>query len=166
MWPPRVLLTAVTAGLGWVCGRARAHAFVYMCASFFFFFCWAWGCPCYKKEARIMAALSHIFPFFSGSFAPSPFPPLLPSSLPLPHPSSARSCRCITSHPQRHVPPTVMFLKGALCMNYCSFLVCRPAVGALVAVWQECDPRTAYCSLRIHGCGPSGDDAGEPHGAF
>lgn len=160
MWPPRVLLTAVTAGLAWVCACARAHAFVYMGASSFFFFFLAWGCPCYKKETRIVAALSHIFPPFF--LAPS-LPPLSPSPR---HSSPAWLCRCITSHPQWHVPPTVMFLKGALCMNYCSFLVCRPAVGVLAVVWVECDPRRVYCSLRIHNCGQSTDDAGEPHDAF
>lgn len=50
-------------------------------------------------------------------------------------------------------------------MNYCSFLVCRPAVGGVAVVWVEFDPMVVNRSPRMHICGPRADGVGESHDA-
>lgn len=62
-----------------------------------------------------MAALSHIYPLFwlLHTEPSSPTPLGLVATSP---PTHSDTCQ--------QEDMTVMFLKGALCMNYCSFLVC------------------------------------------
>lgn len=101
MWPPRVLLTAVTAGLSIVC--------VCVCMRLI-----GLRVSVLRKETRIMDALSHIYPL-SGSFSLNPSSPALPPLVSTSPPAHSDTCQ--------EEDLTVMFLKGALCMNYCSFLV-------------------------------------------
>lgn len=123
------------------CFRIHVRIFFFL---FFFFFPWPEGARVIKRRQESwlhLVTFSHFFPAPSHQTPPLLCSPLFPS-----HTTPAWSCRCITSHPQRHVSPTVMFLKEALCMNYCSFLACRPAAGALAVVWVACEPRMVHCA--------------------
>lgn len=152
-----MLLTAVTAGLARACACARARALVYTGASFL-----ARGCPCYKKETRIVAALSQIFPFFFPcSFTPNPSSSHPPATPPLP----GRVAASPSTHGETcHQLPC--FSKQHVGMNYCSFRV-SPACcqGSSLGFGFECDPATAHCSPRVRNCGRRADGAGEPHDA-
>lgn len=64
-----------------------------------------------------MDALSHIYTL-SGSLSLNPLPLLC-----LPLPPLVSTSLATHSNTCQEEDMTVMFLKGALCMNYCSFLV-------------------------------------------
>lgn len=106
-----------------------------------------------------MAALSHIYPLFwlLHTEPSSPTPLGLVATSP---PTHSDTCQ--------QEDMTVMFLKGALCMNYCSFLVCCTGSKQGFQVWfgkLENERRAVYCLPRTKDCSAS-IDVGELHNVF
>lgn len=119
MWPPRVLLTAVTAGLG------SLYMFVCACVCVWF----AWGCPCYKRRQESWMH-SVTYTLFLAPWAWTFFP------------CFASSCLILSVH---HCPPTATRARRKTWLSCSSkehfvwiiahFLLVLLAVGVLGLVW-------------------------------